>query len=142
LCGAPQHNDFTSPPVPRLEQVYSWLDHIQYLGANALYLGPLFESGSHGYDTRDYYTVARRLGDRQTLSRLSDELHRRGRRLILAAVFNHTGRDVWAFQTSWPAGPDRPTAAGTRIAFRRAQPLRDPFTYQVGRALHNWPSST
>ena len=32
------------------------------LGVNALYLGPLFESSAHGYDTADYYQVDRRLG--------------------------------------------------------------------------------
>ena len=56
LTGAPQHNDFSSPPTPRLEQLYAWLDHIQWLGADTLYLGPLFESTSHGYDTADYIT--------------------------------------------------------------------------------------
>ena len=55
LCGAPQHNDFNSPAVPRLSELHAWLDHIQGLGANALYLGPLFESSRHGYDTADYY---------------------------------------------------------------------------------------
>ncbi len=63
LCGAPQHNDFNSPAVPRLSGLHAWLDHIQSLGANALYLGPLFESSRHGYDTADYFWVDRRLGE-------------------------------------------------------------------------------
>ncbi|NMB89471.1 MAG: alpha-amylase [Chloroflexi bacterium] len=138
LCGAPQRNDFTSPPVPRLEQVYSWLDHIQYLGANTLYLGPLFESGSHGYDTRDYYTVDRRLGDRQTLSRLSAELHRRGIRLILDAVFNHTGRDFWAFQDILARGPDSPYCGWYQdLRFDGRSPYGDPFTYQGWNGHYN-----
>ena len=63
FCGAPKENDFTSKAVPRLDKIYGWLDHIQALGVNALYLGPVFESDAHGYDTADYYQVDRRLGD-------------------------------------------------------------------------------
>ena len=39
LCGAPEYNDFNMPPTPRLAQLHGWLDHIQGLGVNALYLG-------------------------------------------------------------------------------------------------------
>jgi hypothetical protein len=53
LCGAPDANDFTSPPVPRLEALAPWSEHACELGCNALYLGPLFESSTHGYDTAD-----------------------------------------------------------------------------------------
>ena len=45
-CAAPHFNDFQSEPQPRLRQILGWLDHIQALGANAIYLGPVFESGS------------------------------------------------------------------------------------------------
>ena len=62
FCGAPAANDFQSQPVSRLDKVGDWLDHIQGMGLNAIYLGPLFESTSHGYDTADYYTVDRRSG--------------------------------------------------------------------------------
>lgn len=98
FCGAPPTNDFSSPPIPRMERIHTWFDHLQYLGANALYLGPLFESSAHGYDTADYYHVDRRLGDRQTLARLVNEAHRRGIRIILDGVFNHVGRHFWAFR--------------------------------------------
>lgn len=50
-CGAPRRDDFTSPCEPRLKRLLPWIDHAQHLGATALYLGPVFESGSHGYDT-------------------------------------------------------------------------------------------
>ena len=63
LCGAPDQNDFDSPVENRLEKLIPWLHHAQSLGANALYLGPVFQSSSHGYDTVDYYQVDRRLGD-------------------------------------------------------------------------------
>ena len=98
FCGAPERNDFTSSPVPRLEKIYEWIPHLRKLGINALYLGPLFESTAHGYDTADYLHVDRRLGTNETLTNLVWELHRNGIRVILDGVFNHVGRDFWAFR--------------------------------------------
>ena len=98
LCGAPETNDYQLPPVPRLEGVFPWLDHMAGLGCNGLYLGPLFESHSHGYDTTDYYHVDRRLGESQTLTGLVNRAHELGIMVILDGVFNHVGRDFWAFR--------------------------------------------
>jgi cyclomaltodextrinase len=130
LCGAPHTNDFHSPPTPRLAQLHDWIEHMQSMGVNALYLGPLFESRTHGYDTADYYQVDRRLGDRQTLADLSTALHTAGIRLILDGVFHHVGRDFWAFrdlQTNGPASAYRDWFVG--IDFGRRSPYGDPFSY-------------
>ncbi|KPL77006.1 alpha-amylase [Ornatilinea apprima] len=98
LTGAPPRNDFASPSQPRLAALHGWLDHLQGLGVNALYLGPLFESSTHGYDSADYFHVDRRLGSDDTLRNLVNDCHARGMRVILDGVFNHTGRDFWAFR--------------------------------------------
>jgi len=98
LCAAPARNDFSSVPVNRLEKINTWIEHIQSLDANALYLGPVFESTSHGYDTVDYFKVDRRLGDNHSLTQLVQNLHQNGIRVVLDGVFNHVGRDFWAFQ--------------------------------------------
>ncbi len=130
FCGAPAQNDFTSPAVARLDKIYPWLDHIQGLGVNALYLGPLFESSRHGYDTADYYAVDRRLGTNETLAAFSQELHRRGMRLILDGVFNHVGRDFWAFrdvQRYRDGSAYRDWFANLR--FDGGSRYGDPFTY-------------
>jgi cyclomaltodextrinase len=130
LCGAPQHNDFTSPAQPRLEQLHGWIDHLVSLGVNALYLGPVFESTTHGYDTADYYWVDRRLGTNETLAQLSAALHRKGIRLILDAVFNHVGRDFWAFRDVREHGERsayRDWIHG--LDFSRRSSYGDPFTY-------------
>ncbi len=58
LCGAPVRNDLCTPPVERLAQLHGWLDHLRELGASALYLGPLFESSAHGYDTGPFVVRA------------------------------------------------------------------------------------
>jgi glycosidase len=131
FCGAPAHNDFSSAPVPRLQKVSAWLPHIQSLGANALYLGPLFEASAHGYDTANYYEVDRRLGERSTLKQLSAEVHRRGMRLVLDGVFNHVGRDFWAFRDVQQHGQHsayRDWFSG--LDFTQRSPYGDPFTYQ------------
>jgi glycosidase len=132
LCGAPVRNDFSAPPVPRLEMLYGWLDHISGMGFNALYLGPLFESSSHGYDTADYFHVDRRLGTNSTLAGLVSEMHRRGIRVILDGVFNHVGRDFWAFRDVRANGPASRFAgwfAGLRFEGRNRH--GDPFTYET-----------
>lgn len=131
LCDAPRRNDFTSAPVPRLEKIYSWLDHIQNLGCNALYLGPLFESSVHGYDTADYYTLDRRLGSNETLARLGAEIKARGMRLVLDAVFNHVGRDFWAFRDVRARGQASPYVGWfANLRFEGGNRFGDPFTYE------------
>ena len=131
LCGAPERNDFQSPPQPRLEKVHSWLDHLQDLGVNGLYLGPVFESTAHGYDTTDYYQVDRRLGDNQTLARLAEDLRQRGLRLILDGVFHHVGRDFWAFRDLLEHGESSPFVDWfCGVDFQKQSPWGDPFDYQ------------
>ncbi len=97
LTGAPKQNPYTALEH-RLIELLSWIDHIRELGCNALYIGPLFESVGHGYETTDYKKVDSRLGTNGDLTRFVAECHRQGIRVILDGVFNHTGRDFFAFQ--------------------------------------------
>ncbi len=74
------------------------LDHIQGLGVTALYLNPIFASASnHRFHTSDYYTVDPLLGGNDALRELLDAAHRRGMRVVLDGVFNHSGRGFWPF---------------------------------------------
>lgn len=98
MCNAPVRNDFNSPAGNALCRLESQLDYIASLGVNALYIGPLFESTSHGYDTVDYYHVDRRLGNNEELASFVRTCHQKGIRVVLDAVFNHTGRDFFAFK--------------------------------------------
>jgi cyclomaltodextrinase / maltogenic alpha-amylase / neopullulanase len=138
FCGAPQENDFCSPANHRLELIYEWLEHLQNLGVNALYLGPLFESSTHGYDTVDYYHVDRRLGNNELLSNLSTVLHQKNIRLILDGVFNHVGRDFWAFRDVLAHGAQ--SAYGDwfqGLDFHKHSPYNDPFTYENWNGHYN-----
>ena len=96
--GAPEHNDHHSPPAARIDELYAWLDHAQTLGANTIFLGPVFESSTHGYDTADYFWIDRRLGTNDAFAQWSETLHQRGQHLILDGVFHHVGRNFWAFR--------------------------------------------
>ena len=98
LCGALTLNDFRTEPVDRIQKIVEWIPHLRELGVNALYLGPVFESTYHGYDTANYYRVDRRLGSNINLARVSQHLHKNGIRLVLDGVFNHVGRDFFAFR--------------------------------------------
>ena len=60
MTGAPRENR-EEGVVHRFEELEKWLPHIRELGCTAIYIGPLFESTTHGYDTRDYKRVDRRL---------------------------------------------------------------------------------
>lgn len=131
LCGAPERNRLDLPSENRIEALYPWLDHIQALGANAIYLGPVFQSTSHGYDTMDYYQVDRRLGNNQSLSRFADVVHQRGMHLVLDGVFNHVGRDFWAFKDVQKNGQNSVYWDWFHnISFDGISPKGDPFTYE------------
>lgn len=97
LTGAPQWNAYEAP-VPRLKALYPWIDHIRELNCNAIYIGPLFESVGHGYETTDYRKLDSRLGTNTDLTEFVRYCHDRGIRVILDGVFNHVGRDFFAFQ--------------------------------------------
>ena len=97
LCGAPKLNE-GQEVVERLNKLLPWIGHIKEIGCNAVYLGPVFESVGHGYETTDYKKVDRRLGTNDTLRNFVDECHRQGIRVILDGVFNHTGREFFAFK--------------------------------------------
>lgn len=138
FCGAPKENDFNSPAVPRLDKIYSWIPHMKSMGVNALYLGPLFESTSHGYDTADYFNVDRRLGTNEQLKSLIGELHRNGMRVILDGVFNHVGRNFKPFNDLQHNGESSPYKSWFYgLDFSHKSPMGDPFRYEAWSGHYN-----
>lgn len=82
-----------------LAGITAHLDHIESLGANAIYLTPIFEADTnHRYDAKDYFAIDHRLGDLDSFRTFVDEAHRRGIRIVLDAVLNHCGDGHWAFK--------------------------------------------
>ncbi|MBR2531691.1 MAG: alpha-amylase [Lachnospiraceae bacterium] len=101
LTGAPEHNEYRSPDeygAHRLQTLIPWIDHIRKIGCTALYIGPLFESVGHGYETTDYRKLDSRLGTNEDLKDFVRRCHEAGIRVVLDGVFNHTGRDFFAFK--------------------------------------------
>jgi glycosidase len=131
FCGAPERNDFSCPAGPGLRSLLSHIPRLEELGINALYLGPVFESTAHGYDTLDYYHVDRRLGSNDDLRTLVRAFHDRGFIVILDGVFNHTGRHFFAFRDLMEK---REASAYRdwfyRLDFNSQSPLGDPFRYE------------
>lgn len=91
FCGSPKYND-GGEVVYRLDKVLDWIDHFKEMNVDAVYFGPVFESVEHGYDTTDYKTIDRRLGDNNSFRNICNKLHENGIRVILDGVFNHVGR--------------------------------------------------
>jgi cyclomaltodextrinase len=80
-----------------LRDLIPWLDYAVRLGCSGILLGPIFESGTHGYDTVDYFRIDSRLGDRGDFDALVAAARDRGLRIALDGVFNHVGRGFVRF---------------------------------------------
>jgi cyclomaltodextrinase / maltogenic alpha-amylase / neopullulanase len=118
-----------APAVPRLRQLEAWLPHLVELGCNGLALGPVFASGTHGYDTVDHLAVDRRLGTDDDLQHLLDAAHDRGVRVLLDGVFNHVGRGFPLFQEVLAHGSHSPAASWFHVNPDDRAP--DGFTYRT-----------
>lgn len=116
FCGAPFENDGVEEH--RLGKVEEWIPHMEKLGINAVYFCPVFESDTHGYNTRDFKKVDVRLGTNEEFAALVEKLHAAGIRVVLDGVFNHVGRGFWAFQDV--------------LKNREASPYRDWFRIDFG----------
>ncbi|MBO5377311.1 MAG: maltodextrin glucosidase [Ruminiclostridium sp.] len=97
-CGQLQPNDYVSEPTGKIKDVIKQIPQIKSMGFNAVYFGPVFESVRHGYDTVDYRIIDRRLGTNADFKEVCDALHENGIKVIVDGVFNHVGRDFWAFR--------------------------------------------
>ena len=98
MFGALYKNDYNSRPISRIKRINDWIRYLKDLNITGLYVGPLFESEYHGYETVDYNIVDRRLGTNQDLKEIVYTLHCNDIRILLDGVFNHCGRDFWAFK--------------------------------------------
>ena len=87
LTGAPRKNE-SEETVHRFSTLEQWLPHIADLGCTAIYIGPLFESTTHGYDTKDYKQVDRRLGDNADFAAYVKKAHELGIKVVVDGVFN------------------------------------------------------
>ena len=135
LCDAPYENDGVLAHRLRRLLDNGWLDHMSKLGSECLLLNPVFESISHGYDTTDYKKVDCRLGDNQDLVDLVDACHSRGIKVLLDGVFNHVGRDFWAFKDVQEKRWDSPYAGWFEIDWNGNTEWDDGFSYSTWQGV-------
>ena len=92
-----------------LKGITAHLDHIKALGADIIYMTPIFRSNSsHKYDTIDYYSIDPSFGTGEDLKELVDRAHALGMRVVLDGVFNHTSPDFFAFADVKEKGESSP----------------------------------
>ena len=135
LCGAPHEND--GAVVHRLRKLVDdgWIAHMKKLGVTCLLLNPVFESISHGYDTADYTKVDCRLGDNDDLKDLVAACHEQGIKVLLDGVFNHVGRDFWAFKDVQERRWDSPYAGWFEIDWNGNNEWNDGFSYSTWQGV-------
>ena len=130
-------NEKPSAAENRLQKLEAWLPHVQKLGADAIYFCPVFESDSHGYDTRDFRAIDRRLGSNADFQRLCRRCHEREIRVVIDAVFNHVGRNFWAFRDVRERKWDSPYKDWFHINFGGNSAYNDGFWYEGWEGHYN-----
>ncbi len=135
LCGAPEKNDGVL--THRITMLNDWAEHIKKLGANAVYLCPVFESDEHGYDTRDYRTLDCRLGTNEDFKALVKTYHDHGIKVVIDAVFNHVGRNFWAFCDVREKKWDSPYKDWFCVNFDGNTAYNDGFWYEAWEGHYN-----
>lgn len=128
FCGAPFENDGVL--TPRIRKVIDWIPHIKNLGANAIYFSPVFESDTHGYNTRDFRKIDVRLGTNEDFADVCQALHKEGIKVVLDGVFNHVGRGFWAFQDVLEKRWDSPYKDWFHISFDGNSNYNDGLWYE------------
>ncbi len=128
FCGAPPANDGVL--AHRIPKVIDWIPHLQKLGVGAVYFSPVFQSDTHGYDTRDYRQLDCRLGTNEDFTQVCNALHEAGIRVVLDGVFNHVGRGFWAFQDVLQNRESSPYRDWFHIDFGGNSPYNDGLWYE------------
>ena len=129
FCGAPKENDFKQEY--RLDKIYGWIDHMKSMSVNALVFNPVFESSKHGYDTIDYKKIDCRLGGNESFKKICKTLHDNGIRIMLDGVFNHVGRDFFAFKDVRQNRENSRYASWfENVNFWNNSPYNDGFSYE------------
>ena len=145
LCGSPHENSWdwsntwnaASRPVRRVDRILNWIPHLKKLGIKSVFFNLALQSDTHGYNTRDFYTLDSRLGSNEDFAEVCKALHDNGFRLVFDALFNNVGRGFWAFRDvranlqnskfiDWFKGID----------FKRNTPCNDGFYYKAWK--DNW----
>ena len=135
---------WSEKPKPRsfaggdLRGITRKLDYLEDLGIGAIYLTPIFKSlSNHKYDISDYYLVDPHFGDKADLKELVTEAHKRGIRIVLDAVFNHSSDLLPEFQDVMAHG--RASRYYDWFMIDGDFPQAKPLNYQTFASVSNMP---
>ncbi len=128
FCGAPFDNDGVFQH--RILKVKDWIPHLKRLGVDTLLFNPVFESDTHGYNTRDYRKIDTRLGSNEDFKEVCRALHEAGIKIVLDGVFNHCGRGFFGFEDVRQKKWDSPYKDWFYINFDGNDAWNDGFWYE------------
>ncbi len=136
FCGCEQyHQQIQSHRILKIKE---WIPHLLEMNINALYLGPIFESFEHGYDTSDYRKIDHRLGSNDDFKEVCTALHNAGIHIVLDGVFNHVGRNFWAFLDVKEHKEKSSFCSWFQnLNFSSNNPMNDGFTYDTWEGHYN-----
>ena len=139
FCGCERfRSEVKDTPKSRILKVLDWIPHLKKMNMNAVYFGPIFESFEHGYDTTDYYNIDKRLGTNEDFAKVCGELHKNGIRVILDGVFNHVGREHFAFRDLQEKGQGSQYKDWfSGVNFGGRSPYGDNFSYDGWNGCYN-----
>ena len=137
LAGAAFLNDYAAEEH-KCGEIEKWIPHVKGMGFNAVLFSPVLKSRSHGYDVSDYFEIDNRIGTNDEFRLLVKKFHENGIRVILDCVFNHCGRDFFAFRELRQGNKDY---AGwfSGVDFSRQSPMGDHFSYDTWSGYHELP---
>ncbi len=122
------NNDFFGGNLRGIEEK---LDYIKNLGANIIYLNPIFMAFSnHRYDTCDYKRIDPMLGTEEDFASLCTKAHRLGMKVILDGVFSHTGADSIYF--------DAKNRFGSGVCSNADSPYKSWFNLRDDGSYESW----
>ena len=102
--GSPDLNTFYGGDI---EGIHQKLDYLEDLGINVIYLNPIYEARSnHKYDVIDFMKIDPHFGDKATFKKFVSDAHKRGIKVMLDIVLNHSGDGFHAFQHVLKYGKD------------------------------------
>lgn len=136
FCGAPQY--YEEKETHAIKEIINWIPHLKKLNVNAVYLGPVFASSQHGYDTSDYRRIDPRLGTNEDFQEVCKALHDAQIKIVLDGVFNHVGRSFWAFlDVQKNLEHSRYKDWFHHLHFNGQSPYGDPFQYDSWEGHYN-----
>ncbi|NBK98786.1 MAG: alpha-amylase [Erysipelotrichia bacterium] len=137
MVGAAKRND-GEEIQHHFKDLEKWIPHLEAIEISALYIGPLFESTSHGYDTKDYYQVDRRLGTNEEFKHFVQICHQHHIKVVVDGVFNHTGKEFFAFLDIMQHRENSMYRDWYKdVDFSRTAPSGEPFYFGAWRNIYD-----